>query len=123
LAWLFRWLKRKKMGQGEDSAPPEAALINLRDEQKIFSPRELYRALLWQGKEAGVSRRQSETPYEYSKKLGDQLGKGTDDIATLTQAYVSSRYGEVDPEPEKLSLLNRLWRTLKEKFTNKETAQ
>jgi hypothetical protein len=117
LSWLFHWFHRKK-SEDEYSSPPRAVLINDRDDNKKFNIREIYQALLWEGREAGAQRRQSETPSEYRKKLEEKLGKGKEEIEALTQAYVSDRYGEVAPEAEKLNFLNREWRNLKAKLSD-----
>lgn len=117
LAWLFKWLRRNKPQEVPD-LPPAAVFSGGRDQNRRFTVKELYQALLWEGRAAGISRRQSETPDEYRKKLADQLGKAQAEIDALTEAYVFKRYGEVEAEPEKVALLNRLWRVLKGKLSS-----
>jgi hypothetical protein len=118
LAWLFRWAWRKKTVSAHSSGPPPAALIDGDKTDRLFNIRELYRALLWQGCQAGTPRNKSETPSEYRSRLEDRMAEARDEIEGLTEAYIYERYGEEVTGPDKLTYLNRLWRSMKAKLAD-----
>lgn len=122
LAWLFRWARKKKSTHSENAELSNPLVISdAQDPGKLFNIRELYQALLWQGRQYGTPRQKSETPYEYRRKLVSRLDKVADEIDALTEAYISERYGEVTPEAERLNFLNRIWRTLRSKLATPES--
>jgi hypothetical protein len=117
LSWLFRWAHRRKTAPAPEAFPiPVPILTGQEDTGKIFSIRELYQALLWQGRQLGTPRRKTETPYEYRPIIKSRMGTAGDEVDALTEAYIVERYGQVKPAPEKLTLLNRLWRNLRSKI-------
>jgi hypothetical protein len=120
LSWLFRWARRKKKVQSTEIVPPGAVLAGEGDNDKIFNIRELYQAFLWQGRQIGIPRRESETPYEYRQKMESRLDIPKEDIDVLTESYVADKYGLVNPTPVKVTLLNRVWRSLRSKMTNNQ---
>jgi hypothetical protein len=63
LSWLFGWVKRlriRSIQKTKEFSIPEA--IQSEKSNKTFSIRELYQALLWQGRQTGVPRKKYETP-------------------------------------------------------------
>jgi hypothetical protein len=119
LSWLFHWARRKKSASSQFYTPPAAAAAGSTTD-RLFNIRELYRALLWEGRQAGTPRQKSETPIEYCTRLEAQMSEAREEIDGLTEAYIYERYGEVNTEPEKLTPLNRLWRSLKSKLSERE---
>jgi hypothetical protein len=118
LAWLFRWAHRKGRTSPE-TTPGNYSVPDIEEESgRIYSVRELYRAWLWQAGQRWSQRRQSETPYEYRRRLGANVEKVADEVDTLTDDYMKERYGEEKTEPERLTLLNRLWHSLRSKLNN-----
>ena len=120
LAWLFRWARRRKKSRGE--AAPAAAFDPkvIGNPDRLYSIREIYQALLWQGRQAGSPRRAAETPYEYERRLRQHHQGITEELNTLTEAYIIERYGQVQPAPGKTDWFNRVWRVLREKMTRRE---
>ena len=116
LNWLFGWLRRRKQLVQIDSYIETPAVQSLETEDHLFTIRELYRAVLWRGRETGIPRRKGETPYEYLSRLESKSGEAAQEIRHLTEAYVQARYGLEDTEPEKLRWLNRLWQALRSKI-------
>ena len=78
-AWRNLWARLR-------AARPEA------EAESVGAMRAIYRDLLRTGAGLGVSRRPSETPYEYQPRLSTRLPEGAQDIASLTEAYVRVRY-------------------------------
>jgi hypothetical protein len=120
LGWLFRWAHRRRKVSSDNIAPPTPIAAGENEIDKIFNIRELYQAVLWQGRQAGIPRRKSETPYEYRQNLESHLNIPRNEIELLTEAYVTDRYGLVNPTPQKVELLNRIWRSLRHKMMNPE---
>jgi hypothetical protein len=87
----------------------------------LYTIREIYQALLWEGRQNGTPRRSTETPYEYKLRLQEHRETMSEELNSLTEAYIVERYGQINPPPEKVSWLNGIWRSLREKFRNKES--
>ncbi|HEY6103278.1 MAG TPA: DUF4129 domain-containing protein [bacterium] len=65
--------------------------------ESVGAMRAIYRELLRIGAGLGIARRPSETPYEYRPRLSTRLPDGSQDIASLTEAYVRVRYTREAP--------------------------
>ncbi len=118
LSWLFRWAIRRNKKSSGAIIPPAAVMIGEEDNGRIFNIRELYQAFLWQGRQVGIPRRDSETPYEFRQKLEFHPEIPQEEVDALTEAYVTDKYGLRNPAPDKVILLNRIWRTLRSKLIN-----
>ena len=55
----------------------------------------------------GIGRRKAETPDEFASRLAGALSAENDDadVATLTNAYDTARYGEREPERVQMEAL------------------
>lgn len=64
------------------------------------SIRSLYRDVLAAAAKRGLGRLKAETPDEFAARLAGAVGDGAEriDVATLTDAYDTARYGEHEPE-------------------------
>jgi hypothetical protein len=120
LNWLISRLRRRKATATEDELQYRSAALDS-ETDKQYTIREIYQALLWEGRQDGTPRRPNETPYEYYRRLKEHRENMSQELDALTEAYVIERYGQVNPAPEKVSGLNRLWRSLRDKFRNKES--
>lgn len=112
LATLLRWFRRKRPARPVVVFPPIAAAHG-EDQARLFTVREMYQGLLWEGRRAGLPRRQPETPYEYQAKLESRVASGAAELQAITEAYVADRYGDVAIARDQLGPLNRLWRYLR----------
>jgi Domain of unknown function (DUF4129) len=63
------------------------------------SIRSLYRDVLAAAAKRGLGRLKAETPDEFAARLAGAVGDGAErtDVATLTDAYDTARYGEREP--------------------------
>jgi len=111
LARLLRSLKRPRAA-GTAICPP-AAVAEAEGETRLFTVREIYKGLLWQGHNAGVPRHPAETPYEYARKLARFRQAGVLEVEAITEAYVAERYGGVPASERMLVSLNHEWRRLR----------
>jgi hypothetical protein len=122
LAYFFMRLLRR-----EEEAPPEEAIDEersaldgralLREQMRDLlgrfqrgprvapdplpagSIRSMYRDVLAAAAKRGLGRRKAETPDEFASRLAGAVGDGAErtDVATLTDAYDTARYGEREP--------------------------
>lgn len=113
LRGLLQWLGRWRPARKRQAVPPPAATVEVLDETQVFSIRELYQALLWEGRGTGQPRKPSETPYEYENRLESALDVPVPGLQAITSAYVAYRYGGIAAQGEQLVTLNRLWRQVR----------
>ena len=118
LVWLFGWARRRRNTKVGAPSAMFADFKNSESSDRNYSVRELYRAWLWQERQNGSPRRQSETPYEYRQRIGPAREPVADEIEAITESYITERYGEVSAQPDKLRQLNRLWRVLRDKIND-----
>ena len=74
--------------------------------------RQLYSSLLYEARQAGFPKEESQTPYDYLPELEKRLVEDKEALQTITKDYVESRYGERPIASGEQSMLNRLWRTV-----------
>jgi hypothetical protein len=93
--------------------------INLRR----LSPRErimfYYLAMVRRGGETGYPRRQSQTPYEYSRSLADRFDEVGSEVQSLTDAFVEARYSEHDIRGERVNLVQQIWQRIRKALQRK----
>ncbi len=73
------------------------------------SIRKIYAALVARAADAGLPRRVAETPYEFEPRLAKQWLEHSDDIRTITEAYVEVHYAEHDATRERLDIVKDAW--------------
>jgi hypothetical protein len=82
-----------------------------------LSPRQrvvfFYLALVRRGGEGGLSRKPSQTPYEYSQALQDHLPGVEGDISSMTDEFMEARYSQHEITPPHASLVQRYWEHIK----------
>jgi hypothetical protein len=110
LGWL-RSIVRKlfgirlpfQLGKKSGSIIPEAASV-----------RELYRRFLRWAADSGYPRRISQTPNEYFCTLADLLPEARQELALITQHYVSARYSTLPQTKSELNQLRQSWHRVKQ---------
>ncbi len=92
------------------------AWLRLRGLDPDRQVRYYYLALLHRAEEAGVARREAETPLHYAPRLAEQLEADDDNrtaITDLTEAFVQVRYAGDHVAPDRLTRIKQVWRQLK----------
>jgi hypothetical protein len=112
LLWMF---SRRKTATPQAVIPP-AAMVQEAGQERLFTVREIYQGLLWEGRGMGFARQPSKTPYEYEGQLKGHIDSGAFELQAITDAYVAERYGALTTPAEQLGLLNRWWRQLRSAF-------
>ena len=92
-------------------------LFNTKPGEKM-DMREIYRHLLWEGRNSGIPRRKHETVTEYARRLEKTIPDGTQPVDTITSLYSDVRYGDIHLEEEKEDNANSLWDTLRNMLRN-----
>ncbi len=92
------------------------AWLRLRGLDPDRQVRYYYLALLHRAEEAGLPRKEAETPLHYAPRLAEQLHADDDNraaIADLTEAFVQVRYAGDHVNPDRLARIKQVWVTLK----------
>jgi len=77
-----------------------------------------YLALLRRADQAGLPRRQGQTPYEYARTLTSTLEEGKDGVEALTGSFVEARYSRHDIPREEARRVESLWETIRRLLRN-----
>ncbi len=100
-------LRRMRPARTGASALGQWRYINLRR----LSPRQkvmfYYLALIRRGSEVGLPRKPSQTPYEYSHSLTNDLPETDEDVSALTDAFVEARYSRHEINDERVGWVQR----------------
>jgi hypothetical protein len=135
--WLSRALRRyEDRAEGEGRASRESALsatrvlddligalksaageLGLAVERVRSRPqgvRALYSQLINLMEEHGLGRAPQQTPFEYEQIVASYLADRRDDVARLTEGYVSVRYGEEETDARNLAALTEAWHRIRE---------
>jgi hypothetical protein len=118
-SWLISRLKRKSKRKAILPGPVIAGEFD-EGSDKEYNVRELFRAMLKRGRQIGLPKKPFQTPYEYEKQLESFYPESEQELKPFTQAYVEERYGE-GVGPDKITFLNRLWRSLRNKLIKKDS--
>jgi hypothetical protein len=100
--------------RGKDRALPD--WLRLRGLDPDRQVRYYYLALLHRAEEAGLPRKEAETPLHYAPRLAEQLDAdelNRTAIADLTDAFVQVRYAGSHVAPDRLAQIKQVWRQLK----------
>jgi hypothetical protein len=133
--WLTGWLSRiprglsaavearqERLRLARQGAPPPQlqGFLNLRR----LSPRQrvvfYYLAMVQRAGEAGLERKPSQTPYDYSRDLSRGLGAAVQtspeieqDITALTEKFVEARYSLHPVSAEEVGLVKQWWEKIR----------
>ncbi|MBO0779663.1 MAG: DUF4129 domain-containing protein, partial [Ktedonobacteraceae bacterium] len=80
--------------------------------------REIYRALLKLVAGYGYSRRKSETPHEFQRRLvNDRMPQVEPSLGVVTEAYTAVRYGTYIPNEAELARVHQAWQDVQQRAT------
>ena len=63
--------------------------------------------------EAGLPRKDGQTPYEYAHSLTSNLEEGKDGVEALTESFVEARYSRHDIPPKEARRIETIWETVR----------
>jgi hypothetical protein len=134
LKWLvvfWRWLTRGFRGLNHRiTSAVDAGLQRIRERRRSailhrdrfinlrrLSPRQrvfyFFFAMTQRGGDHGLPRRDAQTPYEYASTLENALPDVDEDIASLTESFVSARYSQKKVDENFAGVVKRYWRRIR----------
>ena len=117
-AWAGQAAERARVLLARPAAARQQRIPSLR--LRRLAPRELvryfYRSTLQRAAAGGVPRRHSQTPYEYSARLAQQLPEAQPDLAELTEAFVLAEYSPRPLDAEDARRARRPWERVRRKL-------
>ena len=117
------WRRFRRKRKEAMQASPVPSWYTGDDFQGILGIRDIYKHLLWEASCLGIARRDHETPYEYTSRLGQAVPDGSEQLGELTNLYIDVRYGEIEAEDRQVYYANSLWKVLKRLLGRPETNQ
>ena len=98
---------------------PRPAFLNIRS----LDPRRrvyfFYLAMIRRGSEQGWKREPSQTPSEYAAQLEKALPSSTEDIDSITKAFVQARYSLHNVNPEDANIVKAIWERIRRALQQK----
>ncbi len=90
--------------------PGFLSLRKLSARQRVFF---YYLAMLRRGGERGVPRHVDQTPYEYASELGSRLPEASEEVSSLTNAFVEARYSRHEVTRDQVGIVRQSWERIK----------
>ena len=116
-------LQRLRSAGSVSARPQEWDFINprrLTARQKVIF---YYLAMLRRAREAGIPRRDEQTPYEYARSLASNLQKEKDGVDLMTESFIEARYSR-HAIPEKTARrAESLWEAIRRVLRNVRKAR
>lgn len=94
-----------------------------RHEVHAENVRRIYAALLVQAENAGLKRRDAETPLEFLPRLTARFPQAAPALGEITNAYVAVHYAQQPATDAQVRALRALWTRVKAEMTNAEKSQ
>lgn len=113
---FLRWHHREARARGKKD---RARALPIAPEVRTI--REAYHMFLRKAASSGYPRQLDETPHEFRLRLNKQNPQIEPELETMTEAYVSVRYGSSIPHEDEVARINEIWNKLEHLF--KETGQ
>jgi hypothetical protein len=107
---------REAIGVAEDASRARRGAMKKPRSPRSFahhiaaeSIRRIYAALVARAADAGLPRRAAETPYEFLPRLTQKFPEQTEEIHSITEAYVAVHYAEENIAPEVVARVRAAW--------------
>jgi hypothetical protein len=100
--------------------PGWLSLRALDPRQKIYF---FYLAMVRRGGEQGVARNPSQTPSEYAATLENALPSASEDIDSITEAFVEARYSRQEVDSSKAESVKAIWGRIRNALQDKSKSE
>jgi len=132
--WLYRNVEKTRgdlsrlVAAGWDSMTARLEGKRILPPMQLIRPRSLdprrqiyfyYLAMIRRGGEQGISRQPSQTPSEYAVLLEKELPSASEDIDSITEAFVEARYSKLDINLGKAESVKNLWERIRHALQSK----
>ena len=88
---------------------PRPAWVSLRSLEPRRQIYFFYLAMIRRGSEQGITRKPSQTPSEYAVQLENALPSASEDIDSITDAFVQARYSRQEVDSRKAESVKAIW--------------
>jgi hypothetical protein len=108
--------------EGKRSLPRPGWIIlrSLDPRQQIYF---FYLAMIRRGDEQGLRRKPSQTPSEYAVQLEKALPSASEDIDSITEAFVRARYSRQEVDSRKADLVKATWARIRHAMQRKSKSE
>jgi hypothetical protein len=100
--------------------PGWMSLRSLDSRQQIYF---FYLAMIRRGGEQGLTRKPSQTPSEYAVQLEKAVPSASEDIDSITEAFVEARYSRQEVDSRKADLVKATWERIRRAFQSKSKSE
>jgi hypothetical protein len=80
-----------------------------------------YLAMIRRGSEQGIPRQPSQTPAEYAARLEKELPDASQDIDSITDAFIEARYSRREMNTQRASFVKEIWGRIRRALQSKQT--
>ena len=94
--------------------------INLRSLTPQQRIRFYYLALIRRSSEVGISRKATQTPYEYAQTLAKEVVGKEQELNQMTEAFIESRYSTHSISPDQVGRVRQAWEQLRQMLKEKK---
>jgi hypothetical protein len=115
---------------GKNKISPLTRSNRIPDQLRFFkkgslTPREriifFYLVLTRRGKESGIERKKSQSPYEYSDVLKSQIPELEEEVSSMTDTFVEARYSQHYLAEEHAKFVRHLWGQIRKALSKKRS--
>ncbi|HSB03324.1 MAG TPA: DUF4129 domain-containing protein, partial [Anaerolineales bacterium] len=132
--WLRRNVGKTREGFARALADGWQSIVTRLERRRILSPpgwislRALdprrriyffYLAMIRRSNERGLARKPSQTPSEYAMRLGKDLPSASEDIDSITQAFVEARYSRHEVDVRQADFVKVIWERIRRALQNR----
>jgi uncharacterized protein DUF4129 len=82
-----------------------------------------YLAMIRRGGEQGLTRKPSQTPAEYAVQLENALPSASEDIDSITEAFVQARYSRQEVDPRQAESVKAIWGRIRSALKSKTKSE
>jgi hypothetical protein len=136
--WLYRNVDKTRGTLSQALADGWQSLVSRLEGKRISAPAGLirlrsldprrriyffYRAMIRRGGEQGLTRKPSQTPSEYAVALEKSLPSASEDIDSITEAFVEARYSRQEVNSKKADTVKATWGRIRRAFQSKSKSK
>jgi Domain of unknown function (DUF4129) len=100
--------------------PGWMSLRSLNPRQQIYF---FYLAMIRRGAEQGLTRKPSQTPAEYAVQLENALPSASEDIDSMTEAFIQARYSREEVDSSKAEFVKAIWGRIRNALQSKAKSE
>jgi hypothetical protein len=136
--WLYRNVDKTRGTLSQALADGWQSLVSRLEGKRISAPAGLirlrsldprrriyffYLAMIRRGGEQGLTRKPSQTPSEYAVALEKSLPSASEDIDSITEAFVEARYSHQEVNSKKADTVKATWGRIRRAFQSKSKSK